>query len=187
MGPLNLSSGDVGETEKAREWSLPGRGHPHITSGGGRGRGGPVWALDGVIIFIGASNFSSMYCVILNSILFLFLFPKVAPLINKWFVYRFLEHYISFRVSLGTAENCSPLTCGGSKTTGFPPRWATFAVTSPGSPGRKRRLHCLPHVLGPGFPLLLRMEPSTCAIASEPSLCLCSSRSALRVKNNFRS
>lgn len=159
---------------------------PHITNGGGRGRGGPVWTLDGGIIFIGALYFFNMYCFILSSILFLFLFPGVAPLMNKWLVYLFLEHSISFQVSLGTAQNCSPLTCGGSKTTGFPPLWATFAVNgSPGSPGRKWRLHCLPHVLDPGFPRLLRIEPSTCAIASEPSLYLCSSSSAPLVKNNF--
>lgn len=121
------------ELKKQGDGPCLGEGTPILPVLVGEG-GGPVWTLDGGIIFIGASYFFNMYCFILNSILFLFLSPKMALLINKWLVYLFLEHSISFQVSLGTAENCSPLTCGGNKTTGFPPLWATCAVRVPRAP-----------------------------------------------------
>ena len=41
-GLKNLRSSGVVGTEKTREWSLLVRGHPHIMSGGGRRREGPV-------------------------------------------------------------------------------------------------------------------------------------------------
>lgn len=105
------------------------------------------------MIFIGALYFFNMYCFILSSILFLFLFPpRVSPLINKWLVYLFLEHSISFQASLRTAENCSPLTCGGSRTTGFPPRWAAFAVMVSGLPRKEMNAALPPRRAGSRLP-----------------------------------
>lgn len=79
MGPLNPSSSDVGGTEKAREWPLPGRGQPYITNGGGRGRGGRCEL--GMEALSSWEPYISLICIVVSFLapsFFFFFFPQSA-------------------------------------------------------------------------------------------------------------